>query len=228
MYKLNLTVCLFLLTACAAPKYNYTGSAENLSWPSVGETNTVGIGENMLNQGYSLQMDALSFDSLQKIGGAAYKIPPGDYVKTGEDNNAEYYLVNNTNGGRVIVGILADPVISVMKSKNNKDNEICLITVLNLKNCSKNIPTTIKKVNSVNANGFQQNLLYSGKVGNRIKLSYREFQNNMARQAFSNDVEYDLSESDQVGYKGALLEIINATNQSITYKVIRNFNTPNK
>lgn len=48
----------------------------------------------------------------------------------------------------------------------------------------------------------------------------------MARQAFSNDVEYDLSESHQVRYKGALLEIINATNQSITYKVIRNFNTP--
>ncbi|HFC8486894.1 TPA: hypothetical protein ACFP4K_001549 [Neisseria subflava] len=224
MNKLNLALCLVLLTACAAPKFNYTGKAENLSWPSIGETNTVGIGENMLNQGYALQMDALSFDSLQKIAGGAYKIPPGEYVKTGEDENADYYLVSNTNGSRVMVGMLADPIISIMKIKKN--NEICLITALNLKSCSKNIPTTIKKINSTNANGFQQNLLYSGKIGNRIKLSYREFQNNMARQAFSNDVEYDLSESHQVGYKGALLEIINATNQSVTYKVIRNFNTP--
>lgn len=178
----------------------------------------------MLNQGYALQMDALSFDSLQKIAGAHIRFTPGEYVKTGEDENADYYLVGNTNGSRVMVGMLADPIISIMKIRKN--NEICLITALNLKSCSKNIPTTIKKINSTNANGFQQNLLYSGKVGNRIKLSYREFQNNMARQAFSNDVEYDLSESHQVGYKGALLEILNATNQSVTYKVIRNFNTP--
>lgn len=117
MNKLNLALCLVLLTACAAPKFNYTGKAENLSWPSIGETNTVGIGENMLNQGYALQMDALSFDSLQKIAGGAYKIPPGEYVKTGEDENADYYLVSNTNGSRVMVGMLADPIISIMKIK---------------------------------------------------------------------------------------------------------------
>ena len=144
MNKLNLALCLVLLTACAAPKFNYTGKAENLSWPSIGETNTVGIGENMLNQGYALQMDALSFDSLQKIAGGAYKIPPGEYVKTGEDENADYYLVSDTNGSRVMVGMLADPTISIMKIKKN--NEICLITALNLKAAQKISQQLLKKL----------------------------------------------------------------------------------
>jgi hypothetical protein len=46
----------------------------------------------------------------------------------------------------------------------------------------------------------------------------------MARPAFNNDVEYDLNESKQIGYKGALLDVIDANNQNITYKVLKNFN----
>jgi hypothetical protein len=73
-------------------------------------------------------------------------------------------------------------------------------------------------------NAFQQTLIYSGKIGNKVNIGYREFSRNMARPAFNNDVEYDLSESNQIGYKGALLEIIDANNQNITFKVLRNFN----
>ena len=61
-------------------------------------------------------------------------------------------------------------------------------------------------------------------MGNKINIGYREFSSNSARPAFNNDVEYDLNESKQIGYKGALLEVIKATNQDITYKVLKNFN----
>ncbi len=71
-----------------------------------------------------------------------------------------------------------------------------------------------------------QSLIYSGKVGNKIKLGYREFSNNLARPAFSNDVEYDLTESTIVGYKGARIEVIEATNQYIKYQVLQSFNQP--
>jgi hypothetical protein len=72
---------------------------------------------------------------------------------------------------------------------------------------------------------FQQTLIYSGKVGNKINIAYREFSNNIARPAFNNNVEYDLSESKTIAYKGSQLEILEATNQSIKFKVIKNFNT---
>jgi hypothetical protein len=70
----------------------------------------------------------------------------------------------------------------------------------------------------------QKTLIYSGKIGDRITLGYREFKNDIARPAFSNDVAYDLSESTVLGYKGARLEVLKATNTEITYKVIAGFN----
>ncbi len=72
-------------------------------------------------------------------------------------------------------------------------------------------------------NSFQQTLLYNGRIGNRITLAYREFSDNFARPAFSNTVEYDLSESSVVGYKGARLEVIKATNTELTYRVVSGF-----
>jgi len=47
----------------------------------------------------------------------------------------------------------------------------------------------------------------------------------MARAAFNTDVEYDLSESAIIGYAGARIEVIDATNTDIKYKIIKNFNS---
>ena len=62
-----------------------------------------------------------------------------------------------------------------------------------------------------------------GKSGSKIKIGYREFINGMARPSFSNDIEYDLSDSKQIGYKGALIEVTDANNQDIKYKVLKGF-----
>ena len=46
----------------------------------------------------------------------------------------------------------------------------------------------------------------------------------MHARAFSNDVEYDLSVSNIIRYKGAEMEILSADNMKISYKVLKNFN----
>ncbi|WP_234715586.1 hypothetical protein [Sphingopyxis macrogoltabida] len=76
----------------------------------------------------------------------------------------------------------------------------------------------------VSESNFQQTLIYSGRVGDRVKIGYRESAGDMARPAFSNEAEYDLSVSKEVAYRGAKIRIIEANNQSITYEVISNFN----
>jgi len=73
------------------------------------------------------------------------------------------------------------------------------------------------------SNHFQQTLIYNGKIGNRITLGYREFSGDVARPAFSNEVSYDLSESAILGYKGARVEVVKATNTEITYKILSGF-----
>lgn len=211
----------FGLAGCATPKYNYHVASKDISKPPIGSTNTVDIGDKLLVQGKFTEREALYIAADTKVGG--YKLGPGYYLKTGDDSKAQYYRPVNqiSNGGVVQMGFLTDPFQAVMLGV---DKKLCVISVMSAKTCTtqheaKPATTTLESDDS-----FQQTLIYSGKVGNKINIGYREFSSNMARPAFNNSVEYDLNESKQIGYKGALLEVVDANNQNITYKVLRNFN----
>ncbi len=121
----------------------------------------------------------------------------------------------------VLMGPLSDPYQALgVKHKNPK--ELCVITTFGAYECYK-ADFEIKRVSSTTEASFQQTLIYSGKVGNKINIGYRESSNDIARPAFNNDVEYDLNESKEIGYKGATVEILSADNQKITYRVIKSF-----
>lgn len=66
---------------------------------------------------------------------------------------------------------------------------------------------------------FKQELIYNGKSNNVVKISYREFVNDLARPSFTQDIVYDLTESNIIGFKGMTIEVIEATNTSIKYKI---------
>lgn len=70
---------------------------------------------------------------------------------------------------------------------------------------------------------FEQQLIYNGRVDNNLRFVYREFNNEMARSAFTQEVQYDLQESNIIGFKNVRIEVIEATNSSITYKVGQHF-----
>lgn len=70
---------------------------------------------------------------------------------------------------------------------------------------------------------FKQQFLFNGKVNNSLKFTYREFINDMARPAFNQDLQYDLSESNIIGFKGLRIEVLKATNVNIEYKVLSSF-----
>lgn len=66
---------------------------------------------------------------------------------------------------------------------------------------------------------FKQELIYNGKIGNTIKISYREFKNDFARPAFTQEIVYDLSESNVIGFKGMRIEVVEANNSLIKFIV---------
>lgn len=209
-----------MLTGCVAPSYNATSKiTEMTSRPNIGEVVTVGVGEQMLYQGNASEDEILDIPNPTKVD--LYRLPAGQYTKTGNNEKGDFYSPVTKSGAMVGKNFFADPIQVLMVSKENK---LCAVTVFNAKVCSKDAEFKVKKVTSLRDNTFQQTLIYSGKIGNKINVGYREFSGSLARPAFNNDVEYDLSESKEIGYKGALLQIIDANNQNIKYKVIRNFN----
>lgn len=68
---------------------------------------------------------------------------------------------------------------------------------------------------------FRKDFMYNGRVGNSLKFTYREFVNDLARPAFTQDLQYDLTESDIIGFRDARIKITDATNTSLKYKVLK-------
>ncbi|MCK6606557.1 MAG: hypothetical protein L6Q59_16800 [Ignavibacteriaceae bacterium] len=67
-------------------------------------------------------------------------------------------------------------------------------------------------------------LVYLGKSNNTIKIGYVEYEHiyfdKYIRPAFGRVLEYDLSQSDTIGYNLTRIKVINSTNSEITYKVL--------
>lgn len=67
---------------------------------------------------------------------------------------------------------------------------------------------------------LKQELLYSGKTGNTIEISYREFRGGLAAPAFFQTVKYDLSQSNTITFQRFRFEVLFADNQSIRTRLI--------
>lgn len=213
---------LLVLSGCASPDYNYTAKSIDISEPPLDAVNIAYIGDTILKQGKYSEHDAIYLPSMVSIGWA-YDLTPGYYIKKGEDDNSETYLPSlDDEGGTIDKAFLADPWKAIMAYKSKP--RLCVITILNVMVCDyqSNFKRVKKPIQSNNS--FQQTLIYSGRIGSKINLGYREFSNSTARPSFNNNVEYDLNSSKIIGYKGARIEIIEATNVLIKYRVIRNFN----
>ncbi|WP_151764733.1 hypothetical protein [Acinetobacter soli] len=190
---------------------------------------TVSVGDYMILTDYS---NVYSYEAIRPLKGSVisdmdfdklyYK---GDFYKKGEDSLNEYY-------GGIPHEKARQTLFYIQISKTGAP--ACLLNyyangVVSLPYC--NSPTNdtfkferIKKEETKNVkNVLQQALIYNGRSGNTISIGYREFINGIARSAFSNEVNYDLKASDTIVYKGAEIKVIKATNQSITYKVIKSF-----
>jgi hypothetical protein len=212
------------MVGCVAPVYNYRAEATEVSEPPLNVVSTAQVGDEMLKQGKFFEADAIVLEHDLKIGaGSPYTLSAGYYLKAGENQTTEFYQpAPGAGGGHVTKRALVDPWQAIQLSKSN--DKIYIVTVFDLHVGSKPDGVRHTKRLSLSDDSFEQTLIYSGKVGDKIKIGYREFSNSQARPAFNNDVDYDLSESKVIGYKGARIEVVEATNQYIRYRVIQNFN----
>jgi RNA binding exosome subunit len=187
-----------LLGCGSKPPIQHT---ESYSSPRVGTIATRGVGESLVKQETGLLNTDIEIQEDATLGKSV--LPKGPY-KYSEENAFGIWFRER------------DQYFYLRKS----DNIICIYKT---DECGRVAHILEKRLSSLSTDSFQQTLLYNGRIGNRITFGYREFSNNAARPAFSNNVDYDITESTIVGYKGARIEIIKATNTEITYKVLSGF-----
>lgn len=229
--KFLTTLLAFFVVGCATPINSYAPAAMDVSDPPLNQVVIRGVGEELLKQGRFFQARVLEVTAPVSVatlpGIVVWTISPGLYRFSGSDQEASYYRLGGfgEQSGTVTRAWLGAPVTSLMLKRLN--NELCVIYgAFNDFRCGKSEPSSWREVkrNAWVENSIQQTLIYNGKYGDQIRIGYREFSHSYARPAFSNDVSYDLQESSLISYRGAMLEILEATNVFIRYKVIKNFN----
>lgn len=221
-----MSLLLLALSGCATTAYNYKPEVAESSNPPLNQVATAYVGESLIEQGRVIQGDGIKLNSKQILDKAKMGLSAGTYMKIGENETQEFYMPHSgSDSGKVEKTSMFSFDPSALQSivVDKETNKVSLISA-NVKTYGDLIEFNRTKITVKDTNSFQQTLIYNGKVGNKINIGYREFSGDLARPAFTNNVEYDLNSSKTIGYKGARLEVIAADNQSIKYKVLQNFN----
>lgn len=83
----------------------------------------------------------------------------------------------------------------------------------------------MKETKFIQKGSFRKELVYQGKSGNTIRLLYREFCDEMARPAFYQDLTYDMTETNIIGFREMTIEVIEATNLYIKFVLLKSQHT---
>ncbi|MFS2017383.1 hypothetical protein ACEN88_12495 [Massilia sp. CT11-108] len=189
------------------------------------ELNTISkaeLGDSIVSKEYVSRVRAITVE-----GGADDPNPPGttsvfpgDLELIASRPEGEYYAGTNTYyvmlGQRVPMGERGGVFVPSDKSKP----AVIYHFANGYRYGTKPIAYTPKEIVRFTAESFRRELVYSGVSQNTLTLMYREFKDNFARPAFTQELKYDLSQSRVIGYKGARFEVVDAGNTAITYKVL--------
>jgi hypothetical protein len=142
----------------------------------------------------------------------------------GENKDAYFYILDK---GRVKGFPERKAALLVPKKIETDTFQLCMIGLANVHTCEKidqlaeGKDFSYSEISRFALGSFKQEIVYSGRSQNSITLLYREFKDNLARPAFSQELKYDISDDKIIGYKGARFEVIEASNVSLKYKVIQ-------
>lgn len=210
-------VAAFTLSACSSGPalVNY----EHISTPPLNQQETKFLGEKLLEQGKGIYGDSITLG----YGKGAYsQIKPGKYCQTDSSSNRFY---SQDVQAVTLTNLMGMPVgYSSFVTYDKQSNKVCPNGGMACYDSSEISIEHQQDDICYSANAYQQVIEYNGKSGDILNFTYREFSNDMARSAFTTDFKMDLNEGDTIGYKGARLQVLEADNSKITYKVIANFN----
>lgn len=202
--------------------------AKVTDYPTVGEIKTIEVGESLVYKDKQISIPAIDIEQVIEQNftnfGKTYLITilPGRYVEKGKDLNGKYFEapVGKTleNGRKLPKGT----GVYVADNDPRKTEFYAMANATTpLSYPREGIPFVKSVQQTRDELSFRKELVYTGISQTVVSILYREFKDDLARPAFSQDLKYDLSESKVVGYRGARFEIIKATNQGLTYKTLK-------
>lgn len=83
-------------------------------------------------------------------------------------------------------------------------------------------PVAFERAEVMVGEGFKSELVYQGVAAGVLRLLYREYSENLARPAFQQELTYTMEAegATEVGFRGLRLEVLEADNSAIRYRVV--------
>jgi len=233
--------CFMLLSGCVnmpkfqTPKWDtHTTKIEYFNVPPLGETRDANLGETILKVGQITTKGWIKL--LEKAEFKEGIITPAIYPAAEENSEWQHFplvdsnLINHsitTYKHDFLLGDMIDEFFSSF-AVSKKDGKLSLFATIT-KNSTTYSPALndpkyeIIDIPIVSEASFQQEFIYGGRADDILKFTYREFSGSTMRPSFNQEVQYDLKDGNIVGFKDARIEVIEASNTKLRYKVLQNF-----
>jgi len=67
---------------------------------------------------------------------------------------------------------------------------------------------------------FREELIYTGRSGTTLFVSYREYRRDMARPSFFQDLRYDIESNDIIVFRNYRIKILEATSEAVRFIIL--------
>lgn len=219
---------LCLLASCVSAKRAITPATEIVDMPGLGIASTAELGNTLLAKGKIATCDAIFLKEQAVAGGGqgivSLIVEPQTLLAGIEDDKWIYFFANRViqrwnTGDRLTMG-------GLKLSKQDRRtlqafNEI--VEGLPMSNLPR---FDLGKSQALGTPSFKQELIYNGRSGDTIRVLYREIAGDIMRAPFTQEAQYDLKDGNTIGFKGARIEVLEASNTSLSYKVLESFPSP--
>jgi hypothetical protein len=207
MKKITILIVLVFISACGKRI-----TTETLYFPELNKIATAEVGENMFsktNAYFPFKYFAVLEDRSDQIK-----------YRTNERGRKFAELEGTKcamhNGSLSLLDYNCDGIFTHLRNGERLEKQVKY----------KLIPAQPRRIYN---NSFKREIIYQGKVGNRIKISFQEFAavngRFIIRDAYTQSIEYELDKNGKaiIGFKGLRIKVLKATNLKITYQVISDF-----
>lgn len=204
------------LSGCASktPKSQYV----TISTPVLNKLSETTVGSKLFTQTTGAYAETITVEPFEAYYGGVssrtvfYK-SAGDAF---ESNNDSAVSINNSFG---------EPLRNQNYVQYEPEkNELCIDSMICFDNTIIDFVYSPEKTLTVRKDALQHIIEYNGQIGRILNFTYREFNESMTHKPFSEDFTMDLGEGNSLVYKGALIEVIEASKNKIKYKIRSNFN----
>jgi hypothetical protein len=219
---------LLFSSGCATSLRTVDPVITPIDFPKIGEEVERELGETLVDYGNLMTLPAIQTESSYTAHwglGGKIVIPPAIYPASTTSSGGTSYLSQKRLVAEGLLGSAVSEVSIFIPSTST--NRPSIVFSVGQQVRAAFLPKDFKYKMTTSEDflpgTFRQELIYNGRSGDTVKFLYREIQKNALRYPFNQEVSYDLREGKTVGFKGARLDIISATNTRIKYRVLKSF-----